>query len=159
MKKSALLLMLFFTCNTTYAEVPAILKCHVQNAEWTSLFTLDAAGAGLLKFKKSGDKNAYSCELKAKHIYNGQRAVVSNITVKFERGYCDPELGEMEQEIFDHFTLIVDQPNQDSPTGRVQWLKKKQPDTCIVEKLNLSDVAMQAKKWGRKTASEPKKKR
>lgn len=159
MKKSTLLLTIFFACSTVFAETASILKCRVKNTEWASFFTLDATGNGLLKFKKTDDKNTYTCELKANHIYNGQRAVVANITVRFERGYCDPELGDLEKEIFDHFTLIVEQPNKDNPTGYVQWLKQKQPDSCVVEKLSLSEIAMQAKKWGRKTASEPKKKR
>lgn len=159
MKKSALLLTILFICNASYAEIPPILKCRVKNTEWASLFTLDATGNGSLKFIKAGDKSSYSCELKTNHIYNGQRAVVPNVTVKFQRGYCDPELGDLEKEIFDHFTLIVNQTNTDSPTGLVQWLKRKQPDPCVIEKLSLSDIAIRAKKGSRKTASEPKKKR
>lgn len=45
--------------------------------------------------------------------------------------------------------------------GRVQWLRKSQPETCIIEKLSMFDIQINAKKWiegkwGRSTASDSK---
>jgi hypothetical protein len=144
-----------------YAENAQILKCRVENSEWTSMFILDAVGNGFLKFKKTGNNNSYTCGLKVDYINDGQRAVSPNITVKFMRGACDPELGLLDQEVFDRFTLIVDLTSKDKPEGRVQWLKRKQPDPCIVDKISMFDISLNAKKWiegtwGRKNASDPK---
>ena len=155
------LFILMLSSGVSYAENTQILKCRVANSEWNSLFILDAIGTGFLKFKKSSNNNSYTCGLKVDYINDGQRAVSPNITVEFMRGACDPELGSLDQEIFDRFTLMIDLTRKDKPEGRVQWLKRKQPDPCLVEKISMFDISMNAKKWvegtwGRKTASEPK---
>lgn len=161
MKLLGLIFMIVIISGFAFAENTPILKCSVANSEWTSLFILDSVGTGFLKFKKAGNNNSYTCGLKVDYINDGQRAVSSNITVEFMRGACDPELGAMDQEIFDRFTLIVDLTRKNKPEGRVQWLKRKQPDACIVDKISMFDISMNAKKWvegtwGRKTASDPK---
>ncbi len=146
---------------TTHADNTQILKCRVANQEWTSVFILDAVGAGFLKIKKNSNNNSHTCSLKIDYINDGQRAVSPNVTIEFIRGACDPELGLLEQEIFDQFTLIIDITKKDKPQGRVQWLKRKQPDACVVEKMSMFDISLNAKKWvegtwGRKTASDGK---
>lgn len=161
MSKLLLVLIITILSSAGFAENTQILKCRVANPEWTSLFILDAVGTGFLKFKKTGNNNSYTCGLKVDYINDGQRAVSPNITVEFMRGACDPELGPLDQEVFDRFTLTVDLTRKDKPEGRVQWLKRKQPDPCIVDKISMFDISMNAKKWiegtwGRKTASEPK---
>ena len=161
MSKLLLVFSISILSSAVFAENSQILKCRVANSEWNSLFILDAIGAGFLKFKKTGSSNSYTCGLKLDYINDGQRAVSPNITVEFMRGACDPELGPLEQEVFDSFTLNVDLSRKDKPEGRVQWLKRKQPDPCIVDKISMFDISMNAKKWiegtwGRKTASEPK---
>jgi hypothetical protein len=161
MSKLSLFFFITVLSVASYAENTQILKCRVANSEWTSLFILDAVGTGFLKFKKAGNNNSYTCGLKVDYINDGQRAVSPNITVEFMRGACDPELGPLDQEVFDRFTLIVDLTRKDKPEGRVQWLKRKQPDPCIVDKISMFDISMNAKKWiegnwGRKTASDPK---
>ena len=151
---------LFF--ETLYAANTQILKCSVSNQEWSSIFVLDAIGSGFLKFKKTGDNNSYTCALKIDYINDGQKAISPNITLEFIRGVCDPDLGALDQEIFDRFTLIVDLTQKNKPEGRVQWLKKKQPDFCNIDKISMFEVSLNAKKWldgkwGRNTASELKK--
>lgn len=145
------------------AENGIILKCRVDNARWKSVFQLDAVGIGFLKFKKIGDDKSYTCGLKLEYINDGLRAIVSEITVDFSRGSCDPELSnELEKIILKDYTVVVNPSKTDKPSGRVHWLRNEQPEACTVEKLNISDIQMNAKKWldgkwGRKTASDPTK--
>ncbi len=145
-----------------FAENSQILKCRVDNQEWKAVFLLDTIGAGFLKLKKTGEDLNYTCGLKLEYISDGQRNVVPEITVEFTRGSCDPELGAFDQEILKSLTLFVNLNNKEKPVGRVQWLKRKQPENCIVEKISMFDIQMNAKKWaegkwGRSTASDPKK--
>lgn len=161
MKQVVVLFIMFILSTKAFSENTQILKCKVSNPEWNSVFILDAVGTGFLKFKKNGNNTSYTCGLKVDYINDGQRAISPNITLEFIRGACDPELETLEQELFDRYTLIVDLTKKDKPEGRVQWLRKKQPDLCIVEKMSMFDISMNAKKWvegtwGRKTASESK---
>lgn len=146
--------------NTCLAKSSEILKCRVINEEWTALLTLDAIGAGLINFKKSGNNLSYNCSLNVAFINDGQRAVSPNVTIEFIRGACDPDLGEIEKEIFEQFTLIIE-IYKENYNGKMQWLRKKQPDNCEVEKISIFDISLNTKKWregiwGRKTASDPK---
>ncbi len=144
------------------AENTQILKCKATNQGWTSLFTLDAVGIGFVKFQKLDSNQSFNCKLNVNYINDGQRSVSPNITIEFNRKECDPDLNSLEEEIFDRFTLIVDITQKEKPIGRIQWLKRRQPDICVIEKFSLFDISTNAKKWSegtwaRKTASENKK--
>lgn len=147
---------------SAYAVNGVILKCRVDSPRWKSVFQLDAIGVGFLKFKKANEANSYTCGLKLEYIRDGLRAVVSNITVDFSRGSCDPELPkDLEKVLLKDYSIIVNLSSSRNPTGLVHWLKSEQPGDCIVEKINIPDIQMNAKKWlegkwGRKTASDPK---
>lgn len=162
MKKIIFIFVMILQSIPCFAENSQILKCRVENSEWRALFLLDAVGAGFLKFKRIGQERNYTCGLKLEYINDGQRNVVPEITVEFTRGSCDPELGTLDQEILKSLTLFVNLNNKEKPVGRVQWLKRRQPESCVVEKISMFDIQMNAKKWvegkwGRSTASDPKK--
>ena len=148
----------------SFAENSQILKCRVVNEVWNSVFILDAVGVGFLNFSKKGDPTNYSCALKIDFINDGQRAVVPNVVVEFSRVSCSPELSESVKEVLPRFTLLINVTNKSKPEGKVQWLKTKQPNECIVDKLSMFDISMNTKKWrdgkwGRRaTASDPKNK-
>lgn len=157
-------LTVIFFGSLSHAANTQILKCRVQNNDWSATFVLDAIGAGFLTFSKAPSTQTYTCALKLEFIKDGQKDVVPHFSTDFSRLACDPELGDLEQEILKDLTLKVRLMDPKKPEGHVQWLRRKQPDTCIVEKLNVFDVSMNAKKWsegkwGRGTASEaaPKK--
>lgn len=158
--------LIFFPVFTAAASVAqaqnaVILRCKATNAEWKASAQLDSVGAGLLEFTKAGDSTAYACALKLNQIYDGQHAVAPIFRIEFTRAECDPELtpaldGTLSQKL----TLIIDLPNTSKPTGVVQWLRTKQPDDCVVEKMNLFDLQLNAKRWkagnwARGTASMP----
>lgn len=156
-----LFLFVSVTSLRAWAESTIILKCKVSNPEWSSVFSVDAVGAGFLEFKKAGDERSYACGLQVEYLRDGRRAVSPHLKLEFNRGVCEPELGSLEKEIFRKMTLIVSLLRRDQPEGRVQWLRKKQPDACVVEKISLVDLETDAKKWaagtwGRKAASVPK---
>lgn len=145
-----------------FAENSQILKCRVSNPEWTSSFVLDAVGNGFLKFKKAGDKNYNTCQLNVEYFNNNQRAIVPTVVIEFSRGTCDNELESLEREILKKMTIMVDISYSDKPKGRVQWLRSRQPDKCVVEKISMFDISMNSRKWlegiwGRKPANESKK--
>ena len=154
----------FFISNFSFAENTQILKCRVANPVWNSVFILDAIGAGFLTFSKKGDSRSYSCALKLDFINDGQRAIVPNVIVEFSRVSCDPERGDSVKEVLSRFTLIINTKDKSKPEGKVQWLRTKQPDECIVDKLSMWDITTNTKKWQngswgrRSTASEPKSK-
>lgn len=158
MKK--LILISIFSFSLCYAENTKIIECNTVNKEWGSLFVVDAVGNAYVKFQKSGDKNLYTCDLKIEYFNDSQRVIVPSVTVEFKREVCTPDLGGISDNILDRFILILDITQKKQPKGRIQWLKNKQPDECIVEKLRMFDVSHNSKKWimgtwGRKTASEP----
>lgn len=107
MKKKFLPILIIFLAAPCVAENSQILKCRVSRSEWKALFLLDAVGAGFLKFKKSGDDRSYTCGLKIEYINDGQRNLVPEITVEFNIGSCDPDLGVLDQEILKNITLFV----------------------------------------------------
>lgn len=162
--RSKLIAILLFISSFSSAENTQILKCRVANPEWNSVFILDAVGAGFLTFSKKGDPKNYSCSLKLDFINDGQRAIVPNVIVEFTRVSCEPELSDSVKELLPRFTLIINTKNQSKPEGKVQWLKTKQPDECIVDKLSMWDITTNTKKWQngswgrRSTASEFKTK-
>lgn len=146
---------------SSYAQNSEILNCQVTNTDWSAKFILDSIGSGFLKFKKAGDPKSYTCSLKLEFIQDGKQAVSPHITIDFVRGACEPNLGLLEQDILENFGLIINVRQKDKPQGKVQWLKKKQPEPCQIEKIRMFDISMNAKKWrngtwGRNTASESK---
>jgi hypothetical protein len=124
-----------------YAENTQTLKCRVKNPEWEAAFRLTNADSGFLEFKRLGINNSYVCGLKGIRLTDLRGAVVPNVKVEFERSACNPELGELEQEIFDKFLIIVDLRSKDI-SSRVQWLKRKQPDNCVNVEINMFGISM-----------------
>lgn len=162
MKKFVLLNLILFVSSISYAQSSQILRCKVENTQWVAVFELDAVADGFLKFKRSGVDQEYTCGLRLDYINDGQRNVVPEVTVEFTRGSCAPDLtSELGQEILTSFTLFVNLNNMEKPAGRVQWLRRSQPEACVVETFKMFDIQLNAKKWqdgkwGRKTASDPK---
>lgn len=147
--KTFILAVMLFINGTCYGQSTQILKCRVSNSDWNATFVLDAVGSGSVEFKKSGNSGGYVCSLKVDSLIDGQNSISPNIRIEFTRGSCRPRLESLEKELFSHFTIIVDLSRKNSPEGRVQWLRRKQPDICIIEKLSLFDLS------GRNTASDP----
>ncbi len=161
MKNLYISALIFIVSSPCFAENSQILKCRVSNQEWNTMFILDSVGSGFLKFKKANNPKTYTCALKLDFITDGQRAIVPEITVEFTLTTCDPDLGSIQSEILKRQTLTVNLTDKKKPKGRVQWLTKKQPDDCTVEKLSMIDIQLDAKRWhegnwGRTTASEVK---
>jgi hypothetical protein len=153
------LLFIFIFNSQAKAENSTILKCKTSNKEWASTVVLDSVGSGFIKFKNLKLNQSHTCSLSIEYIKDAQKAIKPNITIEFNRGSCDPSLGKLNEEIFNKFMLIVSVYKNNKSSGHIQWLKKHQPDTCVVEKLSLFDIALNVKKWnagiwGRSTASD-----
>jgi hypothetical protein len=138
---------LFVLSSLSHAGNTEIIKCRVANKEGSAQFVLDAVGAGFLTFKNSSSPTTHTCLLKLEFIRDGQGDLVPHFLTKFTRLSCSPELGNLNKELLKDLTLNINLTNSKKPEGQVQWLRRKQPDTCVIEKLSVYDVSMNAKKW------------
>ena len=137
----------FILSSVSHTKNTEIIKCRVMNKDWSAQFVVDAVGAGFLDFKKTTSPNNYTCSLKLEFIRDGQGDVVPHILTKFTHLVCTPELNTLEKEVLKDLTLKIDLLNPKKSEGHVQWLRRKQPDTFVVEKLSIPDISMNAKKW------------
>ena len=143
-----------------------MLECALDNKEWNAKLTVDTVGIGKLQLQKMGGSGLHLCDIKIDYFADNQRAVVPQIVLEYSLQECVPVLGDLGKEVFEKGTLLVNINDIKNPTGLLQWLKFKQPDSCKVTKLSMFDISMNSKKWiegkwgnKRSTASDDKKKK
>ena len=162
MKKICLILLLVSSAHAQ-SQNSQIVKCRVQSPKWNALFILDTIGAGFLKVKEVGQEKVHTCSLKLTNLNDSLRGVAPTIKIEFDRGSCEPALNQAnEKEILGEIAIRVDMNNAKNPKASVHWLRSAQPDLCVLEKLSLYEVQLDAKKfqegsWGRRSTASEKK--
>jgi len=82
----------------------------------------------------------YSCGLTVEHLKDCRNCVASSVFVDLRRQACTPELGPLETELFERFSLRVSVRSQSEGLGLLQWLRRRQPDECRIEPLRLDEI-------------------
>lgn len=163
MKRIFLVLMMFSFAAGAQTQNGQIVKCRVQNPQWSALFILDAIGAGFLQVKATGQTQTHTCSLRLTDLSDQTRGVASVIKIELDRGSCDPEMDPAHKnKILKELALRIDMNNPQSPKADLYWLQNVQPEKCRLEKFNLYDVQMDAKKfregtWGKRSTASVKK--
>ena len=130
-------LIILITSAVSFSKDKDFLRCRVTTSEWNAFFILKNFENGLLKLKKKSGNLSYVCTLKVNYFSDERLGRAPNLTIDFKREECNPSLGSLEQEVFSDYSLIINFLAKKITEGRVQWLKRSQPDVCKIEKLDL----------------------
>ncbi len=146
-------LLLFFAPMLAQAE-PPLLSCHAKRADYSARLELSAAGIASLEVVE-GEKK-FRCSLMPIFLEDQSRHLVSGFEFRFRKESCSPIWDGGNEITFPHLWLQVRFQPKDKHTGRMQWLRKFQPDRCELRarrSLLRKNIALWKKGlWGRKPA-------
>jgi len=141
-----ILIFMIFSTKLILANTP-IIKCNIKNPHWTATLSLDGVGLGLLKVKHLKSKKDFTCPLGLTFLQDSLGGVSPSIIVDFNRGECFPKSSLISEELFETVNLIIELRDKKKPRGRIQWLKKSQPDSCKITKFRLTEIKLNEKRW------------
>jgi hypothetical protein len=129
----------------------AMIQCSATSSGWLGTLTIDSVGESALIVKNIKDGEMTRCKLMIDFFSYQPKAVIPIIAFDLSISKCEPESKKGFSEIsLDQLTFRIQTLNNRKPEAKLQWLKGNQPENCRIEKLNLSDVSINAKKWKQK---------